>query len=107
MERVKQDCAQKYERAPEGTTFEPLVPRHDPNRFHVDDWLPGGEISTVHGTHYEAEILYARHRRHGSAEIGALEDLPASLLETLSEGAISNVPPAEWATASARSRNSA
>lgn len=69
----------------------------DPHRFHVESWLPGEEVETSAGRHYETETLYARHRRHGSADVGALADLPSNLLEILSNGAVRGVPPSEWA----------
>jgi hypothetical protein len=41
--------------------------------------------------------LYDSHRQHGSADIGALVDLPRDLLGTLSGGAIQAANPEEWA----------
>ncbi len=38
-----------------------------------------------------------KHRRHGSADIGALADLPADLLESVSGTPIAQSPPQEWA----------
>lgn len=64
---------------------------------HAWEGLPGEEIATGLGKHYETETFYASHRRHGSAEIGSLADLPHDLLETISSGAIRGVPPNEWA----------
>jgi uncharacterized protein YprB with RNaseH-like and TPR domain len=54
-------------------------------------------VETAFGRHLETEKLYASHRRHGSADIGALSDLPADLLGTLSGGTIPTVRPEEWA----------
>ena len=59
--------------------------------------LPGEEIETQLGKHLEKETLYASHRRHGSADIGALCDLPHDLLDKVSGGAIPQAPPEEWA----------
>jgi uncharacterized protein len=58
--------------------------------------LPFDEVETQHGRHYETEKLYERHRRHGSIGIADLEDLPADLLDTISNGVIRGVPPAKW-----------
>ena len=69
----------------------------DPHRFHVESWLAGEEVETAVGKHYETETLYARHKSHGSADVGALSDLSADLLDTLSNGAVRSVPPSEWA----------
>jgi hypothetical protein len=118
MARTLEECAEKYEkpRLPgfRGTPvalFEAAqdratavadddfdAPRSiSEERFHVEEWLPGEEVETALGKHYETETFYARHRRHGSADIGALADLPENLLETLSDGAVRGVPPHEWA----------
>jgi len=83
--RVMEQCAEKYET--------PAQPR----RWHIDEWMPGEEIETGHGKHFEAETFYARHRRHGSADIGSLAELPPDLLETISNGSVRDIPPREWA----------
>jgi len=64
---------------------------------HIEEWLTGEEVETPFGRHFETEKRYEPHRRHGSADIGALADLPGDLLDELSGGAISRVPPEEWA----------
>ncbi|HEY1757460.1 MAG TPA: ribonuclease H-like domain-containing protein [Bryobacteraceae bacterium] len=61
------------------------------------DVLSGEEVETAFGRHFEMEKLYAGHRQHGSADIGALSDLPHDLLGTLSGGTIPAVRPQEWA----------
>src|SRR5712692_9748902 len=58
----------------------PAPPR--PPRVHVEEWLSGGEVETSLGKHFETERLYERHRRHGSADVGSLADLPHDLLDT-------------------------
>ena len=63
----------------------------------LEGWLGGEQIETAHGQHLENEKLYERHRRHGSAEIGSLAELPDDLLAAISGGASAKVPPAEWA----------
>ena len=64
----------------------------------VEDWLGGEAVETAHGRHFETEKLYERHRRHGSADIGSLAELPEDLLTAISGGATPpRVPPAEWA----------
>ena len=59
--------------------------------------IPGDEVETAYGKHLERETLYAAHRHHGSADIGALSELPRDLLAALSTGAIADAGPAEWA----------
>ena len=85
MARVMEECAEKYET------------RAQPRRWHIDEWMPGEEIETGRGKHFEAETFYARHRRHGSADIGSLAELPPDLLETISNGSVRDIPPQEWA----------
>ncbi|MCU1339288.1 MAG: hypothetical protein JWO19_4869 [Bryobacterales bacterium] len=63
----------------------------------VEEWLGGEAVETAHGRHFETEKLYERHRRHGSADIGSLADLPGDLLAAISGGATPLTPPAEWA----------
>jgi uncharacterized protein len=111
MARTLEECAEKYEK-PRFTGLSSTVAEYgqepdgdrkadydgfDPCRFHVEEWLPGEDVETALGRHYETETFYARHRHHGSADIGALAELPADLLETLSDGAVRGVPPTEWA----------
>src|SRR5271169_748968 len=73
---------------------EPALPR--PAHQYVEEWLTGEEVETAFGRHFETEKLYERHRRHGSADIGSLADLPSDLLNAIFEGA-QDTPCAEWA----------
>ncbi len=59
--------------------------------------LAGEEVETALGRHFEKETLYEGRRQHGSADIGALSDLPRDLLEALSGGTIPRACPEEWA----------
>jgi len=63
----------------------------------VEAWLGGETIETAHGRHFETEKLYERHRRHGSADIGSLAELPEDLLTAISGGSAPLAPPSEWA----------
>ena len=63
----------------------------------VEAWLGGETIETAHGKHFETEKLYERHRRHGSADVGSLAELPEDLLAAISGGAAPLGPPTEWA----------
>lgn len=59
--------------------------------------LAGSEVETALGRHFEIQKLYAACRRHGSADIGALSELPHDLLDKLSDGVIPRAAPEEWA----------
>jgi uncharacterized protein YprB with RNaseH-like and TPR domain len=59
--------------------------------------VSGQLVETACGAHFERETVYAAHRRHGNADIGALAELPANLLDAISEGAAPAAPPTEWA----------
>jgi uncharacterized protein len=63
----------------------------------VEEWLGGEVIETAHGRHFETEKLYERHRRHGSADIGSLAELPEDLLTAISGGTAPLTPPSDWA----------
>ena len=58
----------------------PLPP---PRRMPVEEFLPGEEIETAFGRHFETEKLWEHHRHHGSADIGALASLPHDLLSAV------------------------
>lgn len=49
------------------------------------------------GPHFQMEKLYEAHRRHGSADIGALQELPHDLLGVLSDRELAGTPPERWA----------
>jgi len=59
--------------------------------------LAGELVKTELGCHWEREVLYAGHKRHGSADIGALSDLPHDVLDAISEGKAPAAAPEEWA----------
>jgi uncharacterized protein YprB with RNaseH-like and TPR domain len=68
-----------------------------PGHEYVEEWMGGEEIETEFGRHFETEKLYERHRRHGSADIGSLADLPHDLLESVSNDPVAKSTPQEWA----------
>jgi uncharacterized protein YprB with RNaseH-like and TPR domain len=70
---------------------------HRPPPIHIAEWFSGEEVETARGKHFETEKLYERHRRHGSAEIGALAELPHDLLDTISLRSVRDAPPETWA----------
>lgn len=66
-------------------------------RSFVEQWSEGQVVANEFGEHFQSERLFAGHRQHGSADIGALSELPANLLDVLSEQEIPDSPPERWA----------
>ncbi|MGD1072557.1 MAG: ribonuclease H-like domain-containing protein [Bryobacteraceae bacterium] len=73
------------------------VPEPPPSRGYVEDLLSGEVVETPLGKHFETEKLYARHRRYGSYDISDLLELRPDVLAALSDGAIVNAHPTQWA----------
>src|ERR1035438_10273412 len=88
VEQVAAECDRKYS-PPATSVNRPVNP--------VEDSILGIEVETPFGRHLESERLYPSRQRHGSADIGALSDLPADLLGSLSGGTIPAAPPEHWA----------
>ncbi len=58
--------------------------------------MPGEEVETAFGRHFETEKLWEHHRHHGSADIGALACLPHDLLSVIG-CEMPSAPPETWA----------
>src|SRR5689334_11202747 len=77
---------------------EPKPPAPEPSaRCFIEEWSEGEVVTNDFGQHFQTERLFAAHRQHGSAEIGALYDLPDCLLEALGSEDIRPAPPERWA----------
>jgi hypothetical protein len=82
----------------EGSPAPPAPPRERlASAGYIQDLISGAVVSTPYGEHFETEKLWERHRRHGSAEISDLIELPEDLLAELSGGAIARAHPTKWA----------
>ncbi len=68
-----------------------------PRRVHIEEWADGKVVENELGHHYQSERTFPGHRPHGSADIGALIELPDTLLDILSDNEITGVPPERWA----------
>jgi len=64
--------------------------RERPKALDIAEILPGGEVATPLGAHFETSRLYPRTGRHGSFELSCFEELPADLLSAISSEAIPN-----------------
>src|SRR5579875_3312539 len=60
----------------------PSLPRLQPApaRWFIEQWAEGEVVRNGAGEHFQMERLFARHKRHGSADIGALAELPHDFL---------------------------
>ncbi len=66
-------------------------------KWFIEEWSEGQVVGNEFGEHFQTERLFASHKQHGSADIGALADLPEDLLDVLGENQIARVPPQRWA----------
>src|SRR5580704_7459205 len=88
--RVSSDCDRKLSARGATPALSPEALWADfaetprPGHEYVQEWMGGEEVETEFGRHLETEKLYERHRMHGSADIGALADLPGDLLDSVS-----------------------
>jgi len=73
------------------------VPMVRAKRCRIEEWADGAVIENEFGAHYQTERLFAGHKPHGSADVGALCELSDTLLDVLSDGEISGVGPERWA----------
>lgn len=74
----------------------PAPEAEEPPEF-IEEPLAGEEIETGRGKHFESTRMWERHRRHGSMDVSDLAELPATLLDAISDGAIADSPPGRWA----------
>jgi uncharacterized protein YprB with RNaseH-like and TPR domain len=66
-------------------------------RSFIEEWAEGSVVKNEFGEHFQMERLFSALKQHGSADIGALIEMPACLLDALSENEIANVAPQRWA----------
>jgi len=86
LRQLIEDINRKYD-------TRPLPP---PPRMPVEEFMPGHEIETAFGRHFETEKLWEHHRHHGSSDIGALACLPHDLLSAVGSE-IPSAGPETWA----------
>lgn len=66
-------------------------------RWFIEEWSAGEVVRNRFGEHFQTERLFAGHKQHGSADIGALRDLPHDFLDALGENQIPAAAPERWA----------
>ena len=74
-----------------------IPPTHKWARSFVEEWSEGEVVTNEFGAHFQTERLFAAHKNHGSADIGALCELPSDLLNALGDGEVPCVKPDRWA----------
>ncbi len=63
----------------------------------IHEWKDGAAVTNEHGSHFQTERLFPPYKQHGSADVGALLELPLDFLDTLSENEIASCHPERWA----------
>jgi uncharacterized protein len=66
-------------------------------RWFIEEWSEGQVVENQFGRHFQTERLFPSHKNHGSADVGALADLPDDFLHILGNGDIRSTPPCRWA----------
>jgi uncharacterized protein YprB with RNaseH-like and TPR domain len=100
LARLKQRVAaidRKYAR--KDTTSAPAERLWKPSsaRSFIEEWSEGSVVSNEFGAHFQTERIFSKLKQHGSADIGALSEMPANLLDALSDNEIPSVAPERWA----------
>jgi uncharacterized protein len=75
----------------------PVVRSAAPARSFIEEWSEGEVAQNEFGEHFRTERLFAAHKHHGSADIGALAELPPDLLDVLGENEIGSIEPSRGA----------
>ena len=99
LARLRQRVAlidRKYASAKPRAPRESSLPATAP-RCRIEEWAEGRVVTNASGAHFQMERTFPSHKQHGSADIGALTELPPDLLDALSEREIGACPPQRWA----------
>ena len=75
----------------------PVLPEGKWARSFIEDWSEGEVVSNEFGPHFQSERLFPGHKAHGSADVGALAELPHDFLDALGAGEIAPAAPERWA----------
>ncbi|MBV9613520.1 MAG: ribonuclease H-like domain-containing protein [Acidobacteriaceae bacterium] len=100
LARLRQRIAtieRKFASRPAASTIPPRHSEESSPHCLIEQWADGEVVSNDFGRHFQMERRFARHKRHGSAEISALAELPPELLDALGENELPCVPPSRWA----------
>src|SRR6185437_16620489 len=100
LTRLRQRIASidaRYADAKRNRVLLPLAPEEQPARCFIEQWSEGQVVANEFGEHFQTERIFPGRRQHGTADIGALSELPATFLDALGDSEISATPPARWA----------
>ncbi len=100
LARLKQRVSainSKYAARQNAPAAAPSPVTHKWAKSFIEEWSEGEVVANEFGSHFQTERLFAGHRRHGSADIGALCELPHDLLDVLGDGEVPAADPARWA----------
>ncbi|MBV8808268.1 MAG: ribonuclease H-like domain-containing protein [Acidobacteriaceae bacterium] len=75
----------------------PLEEDEPSARSFIEEWSEGQVVTNEFGQHFQTERLFVGRKQHGSADIGALAELPETLLDALGENEIPPASPRRWA----------
>ena len=73
------------------------VPKPAPVRAFIEEWADGAVVENEFGPHFQMERVFEGHKPHGSADVGALIEMPDTLLDVVSQNEINGVHPERWA----------
>lgn len=102
LARLKQRVAEidrKYAASRQRQTSTPAQRQMEQKsaRWFIEEWCEGQVVANDFGEHFQTERLFGRHKQHGSADIGALGQLPGNLLDVLLANEVPPAPPERWA----------
>lgn len=98
--RLRQRVAaidRKYARREDRRELQPPPSTRLPGRSRIEEWSDGQVVANPFGAHFQYEKTFRSHKQHGSADIGALAELPCDLLDALSGNEITACSPERWA----------
>ncbi|MFL6350633.1 MAG: ribonuclease H-like domain-containing protein [Bryobacteraceae bacterium] len=105
LARLKQQIAlisDKF-RAQSGKDKPPVAPpcpagiHGSSGRWFIEEWSQGEVVENEFGQHFQTERLFPSHKNHGSADVGALVDLPDDFLGILGNREVRTCSPCRWA----------
>ncbi|MBV9766604.1 MAG: ribonuclease H-like domain-containing protein [Acidobacteriaceae bacterium] len=100
LARLKERIAaidQKYACASQSPASRPARKQEKTARSFIEEWSEGAVVENAFGSHFQTERLFASHKPHGSADIGALADLPEEVLDAMGDDKVPHVSPERWA----------